>query len=170
MVKGVMKTNWTVVCRVWFQCYPEEAVLVLSWSCLGADFKHFCLSSFVSFALPVVSCVADLNLFSRSHLCLLYQLFLVLQSSSGFICRVWCLCSIWLRATWPIMLGLIQSQLLDRIPTFCANKIMTYMHSCLLHVVIAVEKVTGPPFLGGPRKYKNMENIHGHRQFLSKKT
>jgi hypothetical protein len=66
-----MTTNWTIVCSVSLQCYPEVAVQCGSipsslkqpeaWSCqwyLGCWLGNFSLFSFVSFALPVVSCVA----------------------------------------------------------------------------------------------------------------
>jgi hypothetical protein len=67
-----MKTIWTVVCSVWFLCYPEVAVLAVSWSSLKpevpsyirvADFQYFLLLSFVLFALQVLSRVADFKYF-----------------------------------------------------------------------------------------------------------
>ena len=54
----------------------QRVVPVLSRrSCAGGILKPevawvlTLINSFVSFALPVISCVADLNLFSSSHLC-----------------------------------------------------------------------------------------------------
>jgi hypothetical protein len=96
MVKGVM-TNWTIVCSVSLQCYPEVAVQCGSiqsslkqpeaWSCQwypGCWLGNFSLFSFVSLALFCV-------IFLCSHLCLLLcQWYPVLQSLNLSICSHLC--------------------------------------------------------------------------------
>ncbi len=63
-----MKTNWTVVCSVWFLCYPEVAVLTVSWSCqwYPGSWLEVLLTVFicvVCFASGITSCWLENCLF-----------------------------------------------------------------------------------------------------------
>jgi len=118
MVKAVMKMSWTLVCSVWSQCYPEVAVLVLSWSSCASNIQAADFYVFVSFHVCL-------------HSTLLCQWYPVLQSWNGVICRLWCFhsCSIRLRQSDLYQFWHIR-QLLDK---------TSFLHqtnnSYLLHVI-----------------------------------
>jgi hypothetical protein len=90
MVKGVMKTTSTIVCRMWCQCYPEVAVLELSWS---------------SCARICPNCLLE-NLLLTLNIFICFYLWFCSASELltwiGFICRLlrFYLCSM-IVAIWP---------------------------------------------------------------------